>query len=489
MKHLCSKQFLKERSGMVLMPVLIMVVVLGMASAMFLMVSISSGNASNSAIDRRRVLYVAEAGISEALTQLAPTLTEGVPGALGSEADPINAPGGSYWATGLLDADQRLSLVATGMRMGQRVTVAADFQSPLSIKDFAVYAGNASGDPNVLFELGGTGGSADQITGDVYVAGDIALTADSSLTGNALATGVITGNPVTGTESEYTSTVAKPDLAAMNYAAVADFVLDASTPFDIDGELPETDPRHIFVEDFRDDLATSAGFVFDNENYFFGDPHENNNLTHVSVSADGNNKIYYIDGNLWIEPQGTESSLVDSPAGGTVITIVVRGNIYFSDTLKYDTPEDGLLFVALTDGESYTDLDGDNQYDVGEPILHDDGDGIYEGNEEGSGNIHFGDPNGGPLGDLECFLYAENHFEDHVLDGTGGDPLPFSVTGFLSAGEQVRINRDYAGDHARMVVEYDSRIQDGTLELPGLPGSSGNLGDWVLSCWRVTASN
>ena len=475
--------------GTVLVVVLGMVVMLGIACSAFLMMSISSNREQSTTIHRRKALYVAEGGITEALVQLAPTLIVGTPAMLGTEAEPQAVLGGRYWVTGRRSVDGTIELVGTGQYRNERVTIAANFEQNASLRDFAVYAGNSSGDPDYEFNLGGVGPTADAVTGDVYVSGDITLTGDSTLDGDAYVTGIVTGNPITGSEHESTPPVAPPDLSAMNYAATSDFYIDVSTPFDGSGNLPEGDPRHIFVKDFRSDLATDAGFVFNNDNYFLGDPHEGANLTRVSVPPAGNNKVYYVDGNVWIEPQGITSQLVNSPPEGTVITIVVRGNIYFSDYLQYDDPaHDGILFIALSDGESYTDLDGDNQYDIGEPLLHDDGDGIYEGNAEGSGNIHFGDPNGGPLGDVHGFLYAENHFEDHVLDGVDGEPLPFSVTGFLSAGEQLRINREFGGGHAEMTIDYDSRVQDGTLDFPGFPGGGGPGNSWQLSCWRVAES-
>jgi hypothetical protein len=250
--------------------------------------------------------------------------------------------------------------------------------------------------------------------------------------------------------------------------------------------LNASDPRHIFVKDFRTDLATTYGYNFDNTNYFFGDPYEGANIDKISVSSSGNKKVYFVDGNLWIEPMGTISTLINSPPEGTQITIVVKGNIYFSDNLAYDDPnKDGLAFIAMTDGESYTDNNGNGQYDAGEPILHDDGDGVYEGPSEGSGNIRFGDPNGGPLGDIHGYLYAENNFEDYVLDGPDGTPQEFSVTGMLSAGNQLRINRDFSGGHSPMDIMYDPRLQQGLLDLPGLPKRHGGTsGDWVQVGWR-----
>jgi hypothetical protein len=120
---------------------------------------------------------------------------------------------------------------------------------------------------------------------------------------------------------------------------------------------------------------------------------------------------------------------------------------------------------------------------VGEPILHDDGDGIYEGNIEGSGNVYFGDPNGGPLGHVHAYLYADNNFEDHCLDPSG-NPLDFEITGLMSAGNHMDINRDYAGGHSQMKVHHDDRLQRGEISLPGLPKHSGTSTKLIVLSWR-----
>lgn len=491
--------------GNALLGVLLFVIVLGIASAGILMVTAGSSAESAASARRQSAMVAAEAGIHDALVALVPTLEKGEPTAYGTEEAPIDFPGGRYWVSGEKAVDGTVTLVSTGSSRGQELTIETVWGGNRSLKDYAIYAGNKSSDPAYTIEFGGavvtttttkrgvttttTTHTEDIVNGDIYADGDVELNGDSVANGDVTATGQILGNAAKGTAQEKASVVPPPNLGAMHYESTADFSIDGSTPFNASGQLPEVDPRHIFVKDFRSDLATSKGFRFDNTNYFLGDPYENKNLNQVSVSPDGNNKVYYVDGNLWIEPQGTTSSIVDSPPEGTVITVVVKGNIYFSDTLEYDDPSvDGLLFVAMSDGESYTDLDGDNQYDVGEPLLHDDGDGTYEGVSEGSGNIYFGDPNGGPLGHVHGFMYAENHFEDHVLDTRGGTPLPFAVTGFMSAGEQVRIARDLGKSHAQMVVNYDSRIQDGTLLLPGFPGGGGGNAALRLLHWQIVGS-
>ena len=37
-----------------------------------------------------------------------------------------------------------------------------------------------------------------------------------------------------------------------------------------------------------------------------------------------------------------------------------------------------------------------------------------------------------------------------------------------------------------MGVIYDSRIENGELDLPGFPGEGNGIDEWTLRCWRVT---
>ncbi len=456
----------------------------GLSYGFMSMVALES-NAERARGEQSKALYIAEAGAADAVANFLPTVEVGTTTYLGTRKDPMTFGGGAYWATVVGEADRTYTVVSNASYGRSSLSIETRWGREFHpIRDYAIFSGNRSASATSGLALGGTGTKNDVVNGKVYVHGDLALNEQSEISGNALATGEITGNPVGGEARPHVAAIAPPDLSAMKYDEIADFKIDATAPFNLSGRLPATDPRHIFVKNFRTDLAT-AGFAFDNTNYFLGDPYESSGIDRISVSYDGNNKVYFVDGNLWIEPMGDTSRIVKSPVDGTRIAIVVRGNIYMSDALSYENPElDALLFIALTDGESYTDLDGDNQFDAGEPILHDDGDGVYEGPREGSGNIMFGDPNGGPLGHVHGYMYADNYFQDHVLDGGNDQPLPFEVTGFMSAGEEVRIRRDFNGRHAKMTVNFDARVVDGVITLPGFPEKEA-AGEIGLLTWRL----
>lgn len=452
----------------------------------FLSMAAQESNAQRVRGEQAKALYIAEAGAADAVANFLPTVEIGTTTYLGTKRDPMTFGGGSYWATAVGEIDRTYTIVSNASYGRSSLSIETRWGREFHpIRDYAIFSGNRSESSTANLALGGTGSKRDIVNGKVYVNGDLALNGQSQINGDALATGEIMGNPVGGEPRPGAAAIQPPDLSAMKYDEVADFKVDGTTPFNASGQLPSIDPRHIFVKDFRTDLAAKAGFTFDNTNYFLGDPHEGSNIDKISVSYDGNNKIYFVDGNLWIEPMGDTSRIVESPVDGTRIAIVVRGNIYLADTLEYEDDErDALLFIALTDDESYTDLDGDNQYDTGEPILHDDGDGVYEGPREGSGNVFFGDPNGGPLGHVHGYMYADNYFLDHVLDGGNGQPLPFEVTGFMSAGEEVRIRRDFNGKHAKMTVNFDARVVDGAVTLPGFPETEA-AGEIGLLSWRL----
>ena len=143
-------------------------------------------------------------------------------------------------------------------------------------------------------------------------------------------------------------------------------------------------------------------------------------------------------------------------ASGTPIhlTFVVKGNIYISDNIFYNQAnQDGLAMIAMKD-PSVTD----------------------------SGNIYFGDPTFGTLEYMDAFMYAENNFYDNNLSASGSATV--TVHGNMTAGNQVLINRDYGTQHSKLTVNFDSRIWDGTLQLPGLPTASGSGSAWSVASWR-----
>ena len=446
----------------------------------------------------------------------------------------------------------------------------------------AIYVANTSGDPAYTFELAGVGGDADDIDGDIYVNGNIDVTDNATVTtpepftdqnGNGEwdegepytdenasgfydfgieATGAIAGVPGVAGNSPV---INPPEIWNIDYQGMAD--VDVAYEFSIPANIQwktnsgvepgmnspvetvvDTNDAHIFAKGILPGYGPVG--TPDNENYFLGDWHEGvlnlwwyvYNGQKITVAASGNENLYYVDGNVWIETNGLGPTLYSqSSTVGTEITIVAKGNIYIADELLYERKWlDGICMLAITDGESYTDkgngvydagelyddlnvngvrdagepyIDNANwQYDAAVDDLHDygadgidgtsdggEGNGFYDGNVENSGNIFLGDPNLGPIGEVNAFLYAQNDFVDYVLNDAG-DPEDFEIYGTMSAGNQVRINRarDYSGaDHTKMEVIFDNRLREATLELPGLPPGQNRIIEgnaWGMLSWH-----
>jgi len=484
---------LKNESGVIMIVCLFLLLMLSMIGIASLQTSNTDMDIAGNVMNKTGAFYVAEGGAEKACATLADSTTWRA----GFQDESL---GGGDFNVVVEDSSSnpsmgnRVKITSSGNYKDAHSTIEVVMGPALihPLYNYAIYAGNSmeydpDADPQVWtnrMNFGGGGSRADIINGDIMFNGSVDVNQDARINGTVDAGGEITGNPPTGEANSDADYLVPPDLASMHYETISDYVINVSSPWNVSGVITSSDPRHIFVKEYRSDLAASVGFTFTNTNYFLGDPHEGWNLDRISVSSEGNHKLYFVDGNLWIEPNGTVSRLINSPSDGTQITIVARGNIYFCDDFQYaNNDRDGIAFIAMSDGESYTDLNENNQYDSGEPILHDDGDSIYEGNREGSGNVCFGDPNGGPLGNISGFIYADNNFEDHVLDGPDGVPQEFGVNGLLSAGNLFNVNRDYGSLHAEMTINYDPRLQNGQLHFAGLPQGS-LISGWVILSWR-----
>jgi len=340
--------------------------------------------------------------------------------------------------------------------------------------------------------------NADDIDGDVYATGDVKFTGNSEAHGEVRATGNVTGNPPDGEVLEGADRINPPDIPRMNYEEIADYKVDTSLAWEewADGGqiLPSSDPRHIFVKDHEGSLLAPT----DNSNYFLRDPYTTlatdqeeegspsygGAMNLISITEGGDDKVYFVDGNLWVDSSTVDAfKLMSDGTDGTQITIVAKGNIYISDSLYYeDAQKDGLALIAMADGESYVDDNDNFQYDVGEQIIGDDGDEVYEGVREGSGNIVFADPRSHNLGTVNGYLHAENDIIDDVVDADG-KPTDFMVNGCLTAGGVGWLTRDYGGQHGKMAVTFDERLRNKDVRLPGLP----QWGDYDQEKWRLVS--
>jgi hypothetical protein len=325
-------------------------------------------------------------------------------------------------------------------------------------------------------KFGGTGTQADKITGNIYSGGNVLINGTAMINGSIRANGTITGG--TGTTGQ---TLPIPDIAGMNYATNHDYNvknLFASTSAQYKAhsglggkawQLPESSPAHIFRKN-PDDRASNINATA-KDDYFLEDPYETVNTsnvvapangTHITLSghdsnpgSNGSHKVYYIDGNLWIHNNNIYSfTLFNSGSDPAQVTFVVKGNIYISDNILYQAnSQHGLAMIAIKDSK-YTD----------------------------SGNIYFGDPSFGTLERMDAFMYAENNFLDNNLSASGSAKV--TVNGNMTAGNQVKINRDWGTQHSKLTVNFDDRITTGTIVLPGLPNSAGAGPSWTVRSWR-----
>lgn len=474
MSRLQSMQRGDQRGSAAVVALVAVTVLVGLCGAMLMIASRSSGE-GGSAVDRHQATAAAQAGLGEALAQAA----VGNLASIGDADTPVPFGGGAYWVEVEPAEDGGSVLVSSYAEVrGEREALQALLTGAgQDIYDHALFAGNSSGDPLYAMKLGGTGAQADQVTGDVYSGGSVLVEGDAAVTGDIRAQ-----DDITGANGETGVTQPIPDIAAMDYPNTADFKvadLFAGALYQSNAlggrafQVRETNPAHIFRKNPSDRL-TDINSTSKND-YFLEDPYEPVHsdsgstganacpITLAGVSgepgASGNQKVYYIDGNLWVHNKNVFSfKLEHGEPGGVQVTFVAKGNIYFSDNVFYDnTQQDGVAFIAMKDG-AVAD----------------------------SGNIYFGDPVFGTLEQMHAFMYAENNFIDKNLSATGSAQV--AVYGNMTAGNKVDIQRDFGGQHSKLTVNYDGRISAGDLLMPGLPRANPDEGgDWTYQATRRIA--
>ena len=465
------------RRGSALMAAVVLTLLLAGMSSALLSFGTSATRESVASAASTRALYLAEAGIHDALMRFtAAAADERIqpPTELGSYDMPLKMGAGDYYVD-IVDAGDTVTLTSYAMADGVQRAVEVVLQVPQGgVYNSALFAGNSSGDPTYSLDLGGEGGQADEIDGDIYSAGDVVIWGDAEVDGEIMAGGSIEG--ASGQEG-YTQPI--PDIAAMDYEnnndvnVLDEFLMGSRYRYDRLGgyayQLPEANPAHIFrvnPSDRRSDYRST-----EKHDFFLEDPYEpvrvdrNQNgrdACPITLSGtmgrpgpDGTDLVYYIDGNLWVHNKRTYSfKFFNQQNESTKVTFVVKGNVYFSDNLFYlNNNKDGIAFIAITDEDV-----------------------------EDSGNIYFGDPVFGTLEHMSAFMYAQNNFYDNNLSASGSAEV--TVVGNMTAGNQVAINRDWGDQHSKLEVIFDDRINSGELEMPGLPASTWGDEEYTVISWR-----
>ncbi len=476
MNHRYDPSNSRQRGSTLLVAIMATFILAGMAGAM-LAISASKKNEQSVGTGSMKAFYAAEAGLNDAIAALRfnqPPLLSSVPN---------SAFGGGEFTGSVVDnGDGTTTVTSIGIFNNESRAVQAVLQKQeTTIYDCALFAGNSSGDANYALALGGKAGQADHVKGNVFSGGNVTLKDDAKVDGTAYASGAVAGTGASNTKNGVSQPI--PDIPAMHYASnhdidVAGAFAGADAKYEwnaLGGEawqLPETNPCHIFRKNPSN--RSSETSLTSKDDYFLEDPYEAINSSKNVKSTDGtkitfsglggepggssNNKLFYIDGNLWIHNYELFTFTLDSASAPELkVTLVVNGNIYISDNLFYDDPQnDGIALIAIKDP-----------------------------NEPDSGNIHFGDPVFGTLEHMEAFMYAENDFYDTNLSASGSSKV--SVFGNMTAGNQVNIRHDFGSHHAKLEVLFDDRISVGDLTLPGLPGVTPGGTAWSVLVWREIA--
>lgn len=465
-----------SESGSALVYAMLGIVVLTGMSAAIMTVGGANTREVVEAVDAGRALYTAEAGASRAVAQTrAGLVPEDGTLVLGTADEPLAFAGGDLWASATDNGDGTVTVLSFADVAGaaQGVELVLQEGAP-GIYSSALFAGNDGGDPTYDLEFGGERDQADEVNGNVYSGGSISVAGDATINGELTATASIYGGA-----GETGQTLPVPDIPGEDYENNHDF--DVAASFAADGysasdslggtalQLPEDDPSHIFrlnPSDRESDTSATA-----KDDYFLEDPYESvvssstvdeGSATPITLSGqagnpgpDGSDKVYYIDGNLWVHNRKLYSFKFATGIDESVrVTFIVKGNIYFSDNILYeDSDDDAVAFLAIEDDE-----------------------------EPDSGNIYFGDPVFGTLEQMDAFMYAENNFYDNNLDEEGSKKV--TVNGNMTAGNQVLINRDVGDEHSKLTVNFDDRIESGAITLPGLPSSQGEAGTYAVASWR-----
>ena len=425
---------------------------------------------------------------------------------------------GSYWVDVYTDVYPGYA-IATGMAGNEqkRIKVEMSFLSPPY--EHAIYSCNLSAQKWVL-ELRGTGvpqdvgggwenGGKDIINGDIYVDGDVKMYGESTvnaplapntyaLSGDVSATGsidVTDSASISGATQVGAEKRGVPDLVAMNYQInnthdVSKVFADqgvSSGHLSWDHELYDVVVKN--PGDRATECATTSGddyFLEPASGFIAGNPKDG--ATPLDLGND--ERIYYVDGNVWIHSPQTFGFALNGKA-----TIVATGNIYICDNTVYANNESLLGLVAL------------GKYDSGDQL-------------ESGGNIYFGDPRFGTTYTVSGLMFAGNDFLYNTDSVTGNAAEPqtgFTVNGNFAAINQVSVQRDwYSVDgtgskkpayfdtdtnqwidtndgsiltaseisslrHYQMKVNYDDRVRSSETQPPGLPRGGGTIFNGVTN--------
>ena len=455
--------------------------------------------------DKTRAFYLAEAGLAKLSETLQkPVILDDIDGTIEGSIEQ-----GDFSV--VLDTnDNPCYAISTGISgmVQKKIRVQVNFlAAPF---ENAIYAMNSTGGSwalqlrgtgNPVASRGGEKGGKDIISGNIVMDGDVYMFEESrvnpapkpntyGLRGDVGATGginVLGSAVISGARNPNAEEPDPIDVVAMDYAQ--NNTHDIAAIFQRDSTnsttLPTSHPlRDVFAKnpDNRSkECASTTG-----DDYF---------LEPVNVSSSGgdqksaptplhlgSNRIYYVDGNVWIHNNTSYGFTVDG-----IATIVATGDIHICDNIKYKDSQSALGLVAL------------GKYDD-------------SGNLISGGNIYFGDPRYGTMYTIAGLMFSANDFlynADTVTNKPAEPTTGFMVNGSFAAMNKVIVERDWytlstgqgnqtqarparydsvngswvdsetgailtSGQistlrHYQMIVNYDERVRSHNTQPPGLP--------------------
>lgn len=461
-------------------------------------------------LNAERAFYAAEAGIAQLSTKLYNNeFVDITDTALGQA---------NYRVDLNLNADPPYA-VSTGSAGLEVKKIKVELSFLASPYEHASYAGNVTGakwmfslrgqgDPYVDGNSGKEVGGRDIVNGDIYVNGDTTLYEESNINPSPLgnfngdidSTGtadILDQASVSGAVTEGAAVKSQTSFADMNYAVnnthnVSKIFSDAGVT---EGYLPSDNELYdVMVKNpsnRSDECASTSG-----DDYFLEPSNVDNSGAQYKDARTplhlGDNRIYYVDGDVWVHNQITYGFLVDG-----IVTIVATGDIHISDNIKY------------ADGDSLLGLVAFGKYDDSGQLIS-------------GGNIYFGDPRFGTMAVASAFMFAADSFlynTDAVGGGSAEPTCGITIYGNLNALNLVSIERDWYDDgttgkarpayfdsstnqwvdmeagtaltaneinslrHYQMAITYDDRVRTQKTQPPGLPRGGkgtifGGLRDW-----------
>jgi len=489
-----------SESGVILPIVIILALALTITGLAFLNAGVMENSLVRREIAKNQAFYLAEAGIERLSVKLyagerrsiekLEKVSGGVDGDYCPAITPTTLGEGQYWVEYYegdpLAVPPKLPYaISIGQTIkGAEVTAEKKIKVKLPFLaepyEHAIYAASLYS-PNWTLGLRGIGdpdrsgryeyGGKDTVEGDIYANADVHLYEETwvgpppdpntyELLGEIDSTQNIFKHPPEPDFAghalyinENVEPIDPPDLRDMNYAA--NHTHDVAQIFEDEGissgNLPPTHELYDVVKKNDSERSPHCDST-PVDDYFFRPARireVGNSYTAPTPLDLGEDRIYYVDGDVWFDSSPTYGFTVSGK-----VLIVATGNIHIGDNIKYADNESLLALVALG---SY-DEDGNLTY---------------------GGNVYFGDPRFGTTYTVDAFMFAGNDFLYNVgsADSPGDYQRPdtgFNIFGNWVAVNEVSVIRDWydAGhynDHGRWVEDWKPAYFD--------PGAGEN-GEW-----------